>query len=85
MSFGLTNAPRMFMMLMTNVLWPFMGKFEVYFIDVVLVYSKNILEHATHLKLVCQALYDTKLYIDQEKNFLCLAKIEYLGHTIFYQ
>ena len=44
-SFGLTNAPTIFMMLMNDIVRLFMGKFVVDFIDDVLAYSKNVIEH----------------------------------------
>ena len=75
MPLGLTNALTMFIMLMNDILWLFMGKFVVDFIDDMLVYSKNISKHETHLTFVFQALHDTRLYANQEKTLLCLAKI----------
>ena len=44
------------MMLMDDILRPFMGKVVVDFIDDVLVYSKNLIEHEIHLNFVFQAL-----------------------------
>ena len=83
MPFGLTNAPATFMMLMNDILRPFMGQFVVDFIDDVLVYSKNIIDHEVHLHFVFQALRDHGLFANTDKTFLCLAKIEYLSHIVF--
>ncbi|KAI3747327.1 hypothetical protein L6452_09781 [Arctium lappa] len=54
MSFGLTNAPTIFMDLMNRVCWPFLDKSVIVFIDDILVYSKGETEnehpHKSELK-----------------------------------
>ncbi|GJW98220.1 retrotransposon protein, putative, ty3-gypsy subclass [Tanacetum coccineum] len=50
MSFGLTNAPAIFMDLMNRVCNSYLYKFVIVFIDDILIYSKSEEEHAEHLK-----------------------------------
>ena len=45
MSFGLTNAPTVFMDLMNQVFRPYLDQFVIVFIDDILVYSRSELEH----------------------------------------
>ncbi|GJZ58331.1 putative reverse transcriptase domain-containing protein [Tanacetum coccineum] len=52
MSFGLTNAPAVFMDLMNRVCKPYLDKFVIIFIDDILIYSKSKEEHTEHLKLI---------------------------------
>ncbi|GJZ43609.1 putative reverse transcriptase domain-containing protein [Tanacetum coccineum] len=56
MSFGLTNAPAVFMDLMNRVCKPYLDKFVIIFIDDILIYSKSKEEHAEHLKLILELL-----------------------------
>jgi hypothetical protein len=49
MSFGLTNAPNVFMDTMNIVFHNHLDQFIVFFIDDILVYSKNQEDHGLHL------------------------------------
>jgi hypothetical protein len=81
MSFGLTNAPAYFMYLMNYVFMPELDRFEVVFIDDILVYSKNEEEHAGHLHVVLQRLQEHRLYAKLSKCDFWLKEIKLLGHT----
>jgi hypothetical protein len=52
MSFGLTNALAYFMYVMNKVFMEYLDKFVVVFIDDILIFSKNEVEHDEHLCLV---------------------------------
>ncbi|GKC70784.1 putative reverse transcriptase domain-containing protein [Tanacetum coccineum] len=56
MSFGLTNAPAIFMDLMNRVCKPYLDKFLIVFIDDILIYSRNNKEHANHLRIILELL-----------------------------
>ncbi|GJY80338.1 putative reverse transcriptase domain-containing protein [Tanacetum coccineum] len=56
MTFGLTNAPAVFMDLMNRVCKPYLDKFVIVFIDDILVYSKDKEEHGKHLKIILELL-----------------------------
>ena len=56
MPFGLTNAPVAFMDLMNRVFRPYVDQFVIVFIDDILVYSKDLENHDTHLRVVLETL-----------------------------
>ncbi|XP_070667600.1 uncharacterized protein [Malus domestica] len=60
MPFGLTNAPAAFMNLMNRVLHPYLDRFIIVFIDDILVYLRNEINHAKHLSLVLKTLRHDK-------------------------
>ena len=82
MSFGLTNAPAVFMDLMNRVFCSFLDKFIVVFIDDVLVYSKSIEEHREHLRMVLQTLREHQLYANFSKYEFWLEEVVFLGHVV---
>jgi hypothetical protein len=49
MSFGLTNAPAVFMDMMNRVFHNYLDQFTVVFIDDILIYSRTSEEHEEHL------------------------------------
>ena len=67
MSFEVTNAPAAFMDLMNWVFKPFLDNFFIVFIDDILLYSKSIVEHEQHLRIVLQILQNRRLYAKLKK------------------
>ena len=82
MSFGLTNAPAAFMDLMNWVFRPYLDRFVIVFIDDILVYLRNELEHETHLDLVLQTLRQHQLYAKFNKCEFWLIRVGFLGHVV---
>ena len=75
MPFGLINAPAGFMCLMNNVMYRYLDKFVVVFIDNILIYSKSEEEHKEHLKIVLQELQEHQIYAKFSKCDLFKDKI----------
>jgi hypothetical protein len=82
MSFGLTNAPAYFMYLMNSVFMQQLDKFVVVFIDDILIYAKNLKDHAQHLHVILQRLRDHHLYAKFSKCEFWLDTVKFMGHTI---
>nr|GEX33631.1 putative reverse transcriptase domain-containing protein [Tanacetum cinerariifolium] len=82
MSFGLTNAPVVFMDLMNRLCKPYLDKFVIVFIDDILIYSKNKEDHEEHLKTILELLKNEKLYAKFSKCDFWLESVHFLGHVI---
>ncbi|KAA0060217.1 ty3-gypsy retrotransposon protein [Cucumis melo var. makuwa] len=82
MSFGLTNAPAVFMDLMNRVFREFLHTFMIVFIDDILIYSKTEVEHEEHLRMVLQTLRENKLYAKFSKCEFWLKQVSFQGHVV---
>nr|GFA29925.1 reverse transcriptase domain-containing protein [Tanacetum cinerariifolium] len=82
MPFGLTNAPTVFMKLMNRVCKPYLDKIVIFFIDDILIYSKDEKEHEGHLKAILELLKKVELYAKFSKCEFWIPKVQFLGHVI---
>ncbi|GJZ16657.1 putative reverse transcriptase domain-containing protein [Tanacetum coccineum] len=82
MSFGLTNAPAVFMDLMNRVCKPYLDKFVIVFIDDILIYSKSKKEHEEYLRQILKLLKKEELYAKFSKCEFWISRVQFLGHVI---
>ena len=73
-SFGLTNAPTVFMDLMNRVFKPYLDMVVMVFIDSILIYFWNEEEHVNHLMVVLQILRNERLFVKYGKCALWVAR-----------
>ena len=59
-----------------------MDKIILFFLNGILIYSKNEEEHEEHLRIVFQLLRENKLYAKPRKCDLYKDRIHYLGHIV---
>jgi len=86
MPFGLTNAPAVFQRLMQRVLGglnPEAGPdFVAVYIDDVLIFSRTISEHLSHLQAVISRIEEAGLKLKPSKCYFARQEVEYLGHLV---
>lgn len=80
--FGLTNAPATFMHLMHSIFSSCLDRFVIVFIDDILVYSRTLEQHRTHLHYVLTLLQQHKLYAKLSKCELVQTRVHFLGHYV---
>ena len=59
--FGLTNGPATYQRYMNDILFDYLDVFCTAYLDDILIYSENELEHAEHVRKVLQRLRDVGL------------------------
>ena len=70
------------MHLMNSIFNRYLDKFVLFFLDDILIYSKNEEEHEEHLILTLQFLREHQLYAKLSKCDFYRDRIHYLGHII---
>jgi len=69
--------------LINRVFKPYLDKFTVMFIDVIVIYSKDIDEHIVYLRIVLQTLREYQLYGKLKKCEFWLEEVVCLGDVVF--
>ncbi|KAH0675957.1 hypothetical protein KY285_023758 [Solanum tuberosum] len=82
MSFGLTNAPAVFMDLMNKVFRQYLDMFMIVFINEILIYSRIEDEHTDHLRIVLQDLKEQNLFAKFSKCEFWLRSVAFLGKIV---
>jgi hypothetical protein len=82
MPFGLTNGPATFQRLINDIFMEDLDDFLIAFIDDLLIYSDNELEHETHVKKVLQRLREAGLQAAIHKCEFHVTSTKYLGFIV---
>jgi hypothetical protein len=67
---------------MNKVLFDYLDDFCTAYLDDILIYSDNVLEHEHHVKLVLQRLREAGLQVDIKKTEFHVTRTKYLGFII---
>ena len=78
--FGLAQAPAYFQLIMNKVLKGL--KFAMTYLDDIIIFSENELQHLEHLETVFSQLREARLKMEPSKCDFFKSKIHYLGHLI---
>src|SRR6266536_1696289 len=62
--FGLTNGPATYQQYINDVLFDYLDDFYTAYLDDILIYSDNKLEHEHHVRKVLERIRNAGLYID---------------------
>ena len=82
MPFGLTNAPAVFQRLINNALREYLDVFVIAYLDDIIIYSKDPVEHVEHVRKVLKKLLEWKLRVKLKKSEFHTTKTAFLGHVI---
>jgi len=82
MLFGLTNALAAFQRFMNDVFSDLLDVCVVVYLDDILIYSNDIMQHQSHVKEVLKRLQKVRLYAKAEKYKFHSDSIKYLGYVL---
>jgi transposase InsO family protein len=80
--FGLTNGPATYQRYMNDVLFDYLDDFCTAYLDDILIYSDNELEHEEHVKKVLERLRSAGLQADIKKCEFSVKRTKYLGFIV---
>lgn len=80
--FGLTNGPATYQRYMNDILMEYLDVFCTAYLDDILIYSEDPLEHESHVKLVLERLRAAGLQADLKKCEFDVTSTKYLGFIV---
>ena len=81
-SFGLCNMPACFQRNLDKILFPYIRKFCLVYLDDILIFSETEEEHEQHVRAVLDILRQHQFYAKASKCKFFLREVEYLGHVV---
>ena len=82
MPFGVTNAPATFQRMMNTIFKEELDSFILVYLDDILVFSRTVEEHISHLRTALRKLRDAKLFARLHKCSFFQERVENLGFDI---
>ena len=82
MPMGLCNSPAIHQRHVTAALREYIGKFCHIYLDDIVIWSQDVIEHTKHIDLIMKALQKVRLYCNLKKCHFYLLEIDFLGHHI---
>jgi hypothetical protein len=67
---------------MNDMLRPYVGKFVVVYLDDILIFSKTVKEHLSHLRQVLRTSRENQFYANPKKCDFMKEEISFLGHRV---
>ena len=80
--FALTGGLALWQRFINNVLWKYLNKFCIAYLDDILIYSSNLCEHKEHVRLVLAKLREFGIQADVDKYEFHVTETKFLGLII---
>ena len=80
--FRLTNGPATYQRYINDVLFDYLDVFCTAYLDDILIYSKDPLEHETHVRKVLERLREASLQVDIKKSKFDVTRTKYLRFIV---
>lgn len=80
--FGLSNGPSTFQRYINQALFPYLDDFCTAYVDDILIFSDDPLEHQEHVRKVLQKLREAGLQADIKKSEFRVTRTRFLGFIV---